>query len=62
MKESPGRTERARQREQQPVRSDTTIHEWPEAGLVLTHGPADPEASVRVESTAEFIREATSHD
>ena len=50
MKESPGRSERARQREQQPVRSDTTIHEWPEAGLVLTHGPADPEASVRVES------------
>jgi len=40
---------RAREREAQPVRSDTTIHEWPEAGLVLTGGPADPPASVRVE-------------
>ncbi len=50
VRESSGRSERARQRERQPVRSDTTIHEWPEAGLVLFHGPADPEASVRVES------------
>ena len=41
---------RARERERQPVRSDTTIREWPEAGLVLTGGPADPPAGVRVES------------
>jgi propanediol dehydratase large subunit len=40
---------RAREREAQPVRKDTTIHEWPEAGLVLMRGPADPPASVRVQ-------------
>ena len=41
---------RAREREAQPVRMDTTIHEWPEAGLVLMGGPADPPASVRVQN------------
>src|SRR5688572_15609639 len=40
---------RAREREAQPVRKDTTIHEWPEAGLVLTGGPADPPSTVRVQ-------------
>jgi propanediol dehydratase large subunit len=45
-----GSTRRARERERQPVRRDTTIQEWPEAGLVLTGGPADPRASVRVDS------------
>jgi propanediol dehydratase large subunit len=40
---------RAREREAQPVRKDTTIHEWPEAGLVLMGGPADPPSSVRVQ-------------
>src|SRR5262245_42890322 len=39
---------RARDREAQPVRKDTTIREWPEAGLVLMKGPADPRSSVRV--------------
>jgi propanediol dehydratase large subunit len=39
---------RAREREAQPVRKDTTIHEWPEVGLVLMRGPADPPATVRV--------------
>jgi propanediol dehydratase large subunit len=43
------RSRRAEERAQQPVRLDTAIHEWPEAGLVLTGGPADPRASVRVE-------------
>jgi propanediol dehydratase large subunit len=41
---------RAAERARQPVRRDTTIREWPEAGLVLTGGPADPPSSVRVES------------
>jgi propanediol dehydratase large subunit len=41
---------RAREREAQPVRKDTTIREWPEAGLVLMRGPADPPSSVRVRS------------
>ena len=50
MDDGTGLSRRAREREQQPVRRDTTIREWPEAGLVLTGGPADPPASVRVES------------
>jgi propanediol dehydratase large subunit len=41
---------RAREREAQPVRRDTTIHEWPEAGLVLMGGPADPPSTIRVRS------------
>src|SRR5688500_8459804 len=41
---------RAREREAQPVRMDMTIHEGPEAGLVLMGGPADPPASVRVQN------------
>src|SRR5687767_14681743 len=40
---------RAREREAQPVRKDTTIQEWPEAGLVLMRGPADPPSTVRVQ-------------
>jgi len=44
------RSRRAREREAQPVRRDTTILEWPEAGLVLMKGPADPPSRVRVES------------
>src|SRR6185436_14116656 len=45
----PAGTRRAREREAQPVRKDTTIHEWPEAGLVLMGGPADPRSSLRVQ-------------
>ncbi len=41
---------RSEQRQQQSVRLDTTIQEWPEAGLVIQGGPADPPSSVRVES------------
>ncbi len=50
MDDGTGHSRRARERAQQPVRRDTTIREWPEAGLVLTGGPADPPSSVRVES------------
>ena len=50
MGEASSPSRRAHERASQPVRSDTTIHEWPEAGLVLTRGPADPPSSVRVES------------
>ena len=42
-------SKRAREREAQAVRSDTTIREWPEAGLVLMRGPEDPPSSIRVE-------------
>ncbi|HEY7510883.1 MAG TPA: propanediol/glycerol family dehydratase large subunit, partial [Vicinamibacteria bacterium] len=41
---------RAREREAQPVRKDTTIHEWPEAGLVLMGGPGDPPSGIRVQA------------
>jgi propanediol dehydratase large subunit len=50
MSEDPTPNRRARERERQPVRRDTAIREWAEAGLVLTGGPADPSSSVRVES------------
>jgi len=50
MSEGGHESRRARERAEQPVRRDTTIREWPEAGLVLTGGPADPSSSVRVES------------
>jgi propanediol dehydratase large subunit len=45
----PDGSRRAEERARQPVRLDTAIHEWPDAGLVLTGGPADPRASIRVE-------------
>jgi propanediol dehydratase large subunit len=41
---------RAARRRERAVRLDSTIEEWPEAGLVIAQGPADPPASVRVES------------
>jgi len=50
MGEGAHESRRARERAGQPVRKDTTIREWPEAGLVLTGGPADPASSVRVEN------------
>ena len=50
MDDGTGHSRRARERAQQPVRRDTTIREWPEAGLVMAGGPADPPSSVRVES------------
>jgi len=42
-------TKRAAKRAQRPVRLDTSIEEWPEAGLTVAFAPADPSASVRVE-------------
>ncbi len=37
-------------RARQPVRRDTAIEEWPDAGIVVYGGPGDPQPSVRVEA------------
>jgi len=40
---------RAAVRATRPVRLDTSISEWPEAGLVVAFAPNDPAASIRVD-------------
>ncbi len=41
---------RAKDRAARPVRLDTVIEPWPEAGLALVGGPADPKPSVRADA------------
>jgi propanediol dehydratase large subunit len=50
MRQNPHESKRVQLRQEQPVRHDTTIQEWPEYGLVMANGPDDPIPSVRVES------------
>ncbi|MBI4606525.1 MAG: propanediol dehydratase [Planctomycetes bacterium] len=49
MSTSPPPGRRAERRAARPIRRDITIDEWPEAGLVIAGGPADPRASVKVD-------------
>ena len=41
---------RSQKRASRPVRFDSCIHEWPDAGFVLAGGPADPTPSLKIEN------------
>jgi propanediol dehydratase large subunit len=53
--DSPVRSKRAARRALRPVRQDSTIEEWPEAGLILAGGPRDPRASLRIDGGGRIV-------
>jgi propanediol dehydratase large subunit len=43
------KTQRAQRREQRPINRETFIEPWPEAGLIATGSPNDPQPSLTIE-------------